>query len=66
MTLIDENQAEQACLGWFEGLGYERVFGPDIAPGGAEQERATYKHIVLEDRLMTSLSIVDPVFETGI
>ncbi len=34
MTLIDENMAEQATLDWFEELGYERVFGPDIAPGG--------------------------------
>ena len=60
MTLIDENMAEQATLGWFEGLGYERVFGPDIAPGGSNQERATYKHIVLEDRLLTSLKRINP------
>ena len=43
MTLIDENQAEQACLGWFEDLGYERIFGPDIAPGGPDQSRASYQ-----------------------
>jgi len=43
MTLIDENTAEQATLEWFEELGYERVFGPDIAPGGLQQERETYK-----------------------
>lgn len=35
MSLIDENMAEQAALDWFEALGYERVFGPDIAPAGA-------------------------------
>jgi type I restriction enzyme R subunit len=53
MTLIDENMAEQASLGWFEDLGYARIFGPDIAPGGSDQERPSYKHIVLEDRLLT-------------
>lgn len=37
MTLIDENMAEQAALDWFEALGYERVFGPDIAPDGPGQ-----------------------------
>lgn len=31
MTLIDENAAEQACLEWFEELGYTRAFGPDLA-----------------------------------
>ena len=49
MTIIDENQAEQATLGWFKDLGYNRVFGPDLAPGGPSQERARYKHIVLEE-----------------
>jgi len=60
MTLIDENMAEQATLGWFGDLGYEHVFGPDIAPGGPNQERASYKHIVLEDRLFTSLKRINP------
>lgn len=55
MSLIDENMAEQAALDWFEALGYERVFGPDIAPDGTEQERESYKHVVLADRLMTAL-----------
>ena len=60
MTLIDENMAEQATLGWFEVLGYERAFGPDIAPGGAAQERPSYKHIVLEDRLLVALRRINP------
>jgi len=60
MTLIDENMAEQASLGWFEDLGYERVFGPDIAPGGTNQERPSYKHIVLQDRLLTALTRINP------
>ena len=60
MSLIDENMAEQATLDWFEELGYERVFGPDIAPDGPEQERESYKHIVLTDRLLTVLTRINP------
>lgn len=60
MSLIDENMAEQAALDWFEELGYERVFGPDIAPGGPEQEREGYKQLVLTDRLMTALVRLNP------
>jgi type I restriction enzyme R subunit len=60
MSLIDENMAEQAALDWFEALGYERVFGPDIAPDGPEQERESYKHVVLADRLMTALVRLNP------
>jgi len=59
MTLIDENMAEQACLDWFEELGYLRVFGPDIAPGGSNQERASYKQIVLKDRLLGALRCIN-------
>ncbi len=60
MSLIDENMAEQAALDWFEELGYERVFGPDIAPDGSEQERESYKQVVLADRLMTALARLNP------
>src|SRR5512139_1458826 len=60
MSLIDENMAEQAALDWFEELGYERVFGPDIAPDGAQQERESYKQIVLADRMMTALTRINP------
>ncbi len=60
LSLIDENMAEQAALAWFEELGYERVFGPDIAPDGPEQERESYKHVVLADRLMTALVRLNP------
>lgn len=60
MSLIDENMAEQAALDWFEELGYQRVFGPDIAPQGAEQERESYKQIVLTDRLLTALARINP------
>ncbi len=60
MTLIDENMAEQACLGWFEELGYTCAFGPDLAPEGSHQERATYKQVVLEDRFCESLVRLNP------
>ena len=60
MTLIDENMAEQACLGWFEELGYTPAFGPDLAPEGSHQERATYKQVVLEDRFRQSLVKLNP------
>lgn len=60
MSLIDENMAEQAALDWFEELGYQRIFGPDIAPQGPNQERDNYKQVVLADRLMTALARINP------
>jgi len=60
MTLIDENMAEQACLGWFEELGYASAFGPDLAPDGSAPERTSYKQVVLEDRFRQSLAKLNP------
>ncbi|HNX37573.1 MAG TPA: type I restriction endonuclease subunit R [Candidatus Cloacimonadota bacterium] len=66
MTLIDENTAEQACLEWFEELGYERVFGPDIAPGGPDEERENYKGVVLETRFRSALAALNPGLPSGV
>lgn len=38
--VFTEDVVEQAALAWFENLGYELVYGPDIAPGGENQLRA--------------------------
>jgi type I restriction enzyme R subunit len=66
MTLIDENSAEQACLGWFEALGYARAFGPDIAPEGVDQERGSYKQVILEARFRQALSRINPHLPTDV
>ena len=39
MIKITENAVEQTCLEWFQGLGYEYAFGPDISPDGLACER---------------------------
>lgn len=54
MPLIDDDMAEQATLDWFEELGYERVFGPDISLDGISHERESYKQAVMTDRLISS------------
>lgn len=66
MTLIDENAAEQACLDWFEELGYLRAFGPDIAPEGPAEERATYKGVVLEGRFRAALQRLNPALPASV
>lgn len=60
MSLINEDMAEQAALAWFKELGYSRVFGPDIAPQGPQQERETYKVVVLADRLLMAMARINP------
>jgi type I restriction enzyme R subunit len=63
MTHITEDQLEQAALDWFRELGYQAVFGPDIAPppDGVAPERDNYRQTILMERLKTRLrAIIQP------
>ncbi len=42
MLAFTESVVEEATLDWFRELGYATLFGPDIAPGEPNAERANY------------------------
>ncbi|MFA6808499.1 MAG: type I restriction endonuclease [Eubacteriales bacterium] len=55
-----ESHLEEATLEWFEELGYEIVFGPDIAPEGEYSEREDYSDVILSERLKEVLIRINP------
>jgi len=57
---IYEDELEQAALEWFEELGYETAFAPDISPGGDYPERSDYSDVILEERLKDALKRINP------
>lgn len=57
-----ESHLEEATLEWFEELGYEIIFGPDIAPDGEYPEREDYGDVILAERLMEALVRINPKF----
>jgi type I restriction enzyme R subunit len=57
---IHEDDVEQEMLSWFEDLGYEVLFGPELAPDGERPERKSYKHVLLEGRLKDALHRLNP------
>ncbi len=54
-----ESQLEAATLEWFEELGYEVVFAPDIAPDGEYPEREDYSDVILTERLKEALTRIN-------
>ncbi len=58
--MITEDQLEQLCLDWFKSIGYDYVCGYDIAPDGVAPERLDYSQIILFDRLIQQLQIINP------
>ncbi len=57
---IYESHFEEAALGWFLDLGYQKISGYDIAPApdGSTPERANYRQVILVDRLRERLQII--------
>lgn len=58
--MINENQLEQLCLNWFEEKGYTFLKGKDIAPDGETPQRDDFTQVILKNRLLSSLSIINP------
>ena len=55
-----ESHLEEAALEWFEELGYEIVFAPDLAPDGDYPEREDYSDVALTERLKEALARINP------
>ncbi|MEA1961780.1 MAG: type I restriction endonuclease subunit R [Bacillota bacterium] len=55
-----ESHLEEATIEWFEELGYEIVFAPDIAPDGEYPEREDYSDVILSERLKEALTRINP------
>lgn len=60
-----ESHLEEATLEWFEELGYEIVFAPDISPDGEYPEREDYSDIILNARLKEALKRINPKMPEG-
>lgn len=59
MSNFIENDLEQAVLEWFQDLGYQTQYGPDISPGGSFSERESFGDVVLYDRLHSALKRIN-------
>ncbi|WP_102467567.1 type I restriction endonuclease subunit R [Vibrio cyclitrophicus] len=58
--MITEDQLEQECIRWFTDQGYFYKNGYDIAPDGESPERDDYYQVVLKQRLLNQLAIINP------
>lgn len=59
-TIITESEIEIYTLELLSELGYEKIYGPDIAPDGPKPERGLYSDIVLTARLKDAAARINP------
>ena len=60
ISFLDEAQVEISLCGLLQELGYDYVFGPDIAHDGTAPERSGYGDVVLVERLRAALARINP------
>lgn len=60
MSHLSESDIESVAMNWLSGLGYQTLFGPDIAPDMPAAERTDYRQVVLETRLLEALHRINP------
>lgn len=57
---MKENHLEEVCLDWLEGLGWTRLHGEALAPGGIEAARERWSEVVLAPRLRAAVVRLNP------
>lgn len=60
MPPINEHIIEQETIRLFEQLGYEHLYGPDVAHDGDVPERPDYQSVILPNRLREALTRINP------
>ncbi len=61
MTRITENHIELLAIERLEALGYEYIYGPDIAPDSETPERSSFEQVLLPDRLQQAVRSGNPI-----
>lgn len=55
MTKLTESQIEEFAIGLFRKLGYEYIYGPDIAPDSERPQRVSFEEVILHGRLLKAV-----------
>ena len=59
--IITESEVERVALDILSELGYEIIYGPDIAPDGLKPERQSYADVILIERLREAINRFNPM-----
>jgi type I restriction enzyme R subunit len=62
---MTEDQLEREALGWLAEVGYDILFGPDIAPDSEKALRANYLQVLLPFHLREAIHRLNPDIPTA-
>jgi type I restriction enzyme, R subunit len=57
---VSESTVEEAALDWLTDVGWDRQYGPSIAPGELREERGSWDEVVLVGRFSDAITRLNP------
>lgn len=63
---ITEGIVEEACLGYFQAIGYHTLPGPVLGPDGEAPERTSWDDVLLDGRLRDAIARINPDLPSGV
>lgn len=63
---ITEGIVEEACLGYFQAIGYHTLPGPVLGPDGEAPERTSWDDVLLDGRLRDAIARINPGLPSGV
>ena len=64
-AFVAESGVEEMCLDLFAGVGWQVLYGPDIAPDTPAAERDDYKEVLLRGRLERAIAQLNPTMSAS-
>jgi len=58
--MMNEQQLEDLCIGWFQETGWQFVRGPEMASEGTNPQRTDDRQVILRERLLAALARINP------
>ncbi len=65
MAKLTESEIETLAIERLQALGFDYVYGPEIAPDSANPERASFAEVLLLSRLRNAVTRINPTLPTA-
>ena len=65
MAKLTESEIENLAIERLQALGFDYVYGPDIAPDSANPERENFADVILRARLRKAIGRINPTLPTA-
>jgi type I restriction enzyme R subunit len=63
---LTESEIETLAIERLQALGFDYIYGPDIAPDAAHPERESFVDVILDERLRKAITRINPTLPAAL